>query len=606
MSEESLIGLKIGNICVIGQIGRGGMGAVYMGFDEKLQRQVALKVIHEKDRLDAEAKWRFLREARILSQLRHPHICQIHDYIESGEQDFLVLEYIEGQTLTDAIKKGLTNDVKHRIARQIVDVLAAAHAQGIVHRDLKPGNIMLTKDNQVKVLDFGLACVLQGDVAGPNATASKAPDLPSGTDGQATVPLSDKEAAHREEEKSAYLVTKLGFVLGTLSYMSPEQARGEIATPASDLYSFGLVLQELFTGTPASAKNPDVYEQLAKASRAETLPVTGLDRDLTALINRLKSLAPSNRPSAIDTALKLEWIQEKPRRNLRKWLMAAGVVVLTSVAVIMTIQAIRIRRESNRASRESEASRQVTQFLIDVFKVSDPTESEGNTVTARELLDRGAQRADAQLKDQPLLLARMLDTFGTIYVELGLYDRGKGFLESALALRKKYSPTEDAQVAISLFHMANVHQRQADYDKAESLYHQAESIQEKVLGPEHPDLANTFNALGNLNNDKGDYARAESFYLRALKIREKALGHDHLDVATVLHNLGVLSYYKGNYAQAESYYQRALKMEVKIAGPEYPELAITNESLAVLYYEKGDYKRAQGSYLRSLAIEEKI
>src|SRR5690349_11739788 len=153
----SLIGRHFGHIRVTQVVGQGGMGDVYGGYDEKLERKVALKVLNDDQRLDGEARERLLREARALSKLDHPNICRIHDYIETRDLDLLVLEYIDGQTLHDAMQQGMAHHEKLRIAIAIAEVMAQAHRAGIVHRDLKPENVMLTKSGEVKVLDFGLA-----------------------------------------------------------------------------------------------------------------------------------------------------------------------------------------------------------------------------------------------------------------------------------------------------------------------------------------------------------------------------------------------------------------------------------------------------------------
>jgi serine/threonine protein kinase len=151
------LGTKVGHIRVTEFLATGGMGDVYAGYDERLGRRVALKSIRSEHRLSTEAKARFLREARILSQLEHPRICRIHDLIEENDADVLVLELIVGKSLREASRTGLEPAQRMRIARQIVDVLAVAHAQAIVHRDLKPDNVMIELSGDVKVLDFGLA-----------------------------------------------------------------------------------------------------------------------------------------------------------------------------------------------------------------------------------------------------------------------------------------------------------------------------------------------------------------------------------------------------------------------------------------------------------------
>src|SRR5215212_2394938 len=151
-----LVGERFGHIRVTEVVGSGGMGDVYGGYDEKLERKVAVKVLSPDQRLEAEARERLLREARALSRLDHANICRIYDYIESDKVDLLVLEYIDGQTLADVTEKTSRGE-KLRIASAVAGVLVAAHRAGIVHRDLKPDNVMITTTGEVKVLDFGLA-----------------------------------------------------------------------------------------------------------------------------------------------------------------------------------------------------------------------------------------------------------------------------------------------------------------------------------------------------------------------------------------------------------------------------------------------------------------
>src|SRR5688572_14968424 len=210
-----LSGQRFGHIRVAEALGEGGMGMVYAGFDETLHRRVAVKVLQDDQRLDPEARARLIREARSLSQLDHPNICRIHDYIEGDRVDLLILEYIEGKTLLDAIEAGLTPAEKMHIATALAGVLVAAHRAGIVHRDLKPENVMLTSKGEVKVLDFGLARWLDD-----RARPTEPPRLRVATDDD-----------HLDRTDS--LRTAAGIAMGTPLYMSPEQARGEVLAAAS-------------------------------------------------------------------------------------------------------------------------------------------------------------------------------------------------------------------------------------------------------------------------------------------------------------------------------------------------------------------------------------
>jgi serine/threonine protein kinase len=323
-------GDRIGHVRVDGPLAEGGMGAVYAGFDEKLQRPVALKAIRG-DRLDAAARARLLTEARLLSQLDHPNVCRIHGYLESGgEEDFLVLELIRGRTLRAVLRQGLAPGERLAVAEGVARALEATHEKGIVHRDLKPANVMCTEDGQVKVLDFGLA-------------------RPDGRlDGRFDeIDESDEEAAP----------------VGTPSSMSPEQARGEPATAASDACALGLLLQELFTGRPAFEPGLPEPLLLVKAADGDTLPVRGIDPDLAALIRGLKAQVPEARPTAAAAAERLAWIRGKPRRRRLRLLTAAVTLAFVLGGVKYTLD---LQEARNAAEQEAARAAAAARFLEDL------------------------------------------------------------------------------------------------------------------------------------------------------------------------------------------------------------------------------------------------
>ncbi|HWW61568.1 MAG TPA: serine/threonine-protein kinase, partial [Thermoanaerobaculia bacterium] len=225
----SLIG---GHIRILEALGQGGMGEVYIGLDERLGRRVAVKTIRADRPRSDDSRERFLREARALSALDHPNICRLYEYIESPEGDFLVLELIDGRTLRRAIESGISRTKKLRVATEILTALIAAHRKGIVHRDLKPDNVMITADGAVKILDFGIARLEAPD----DAERELAIETERIEDAATLIyPIAD--------ERTAQLPARL--VVGTPQYMSPEQAAGGDVTPASDMYSFGLLLQTI-------------------------------------------------------------------------------------------------------------------------------------------------------------------------------------------------------------------------------------------------------------------------------------------------------------------------------------------------------------------------
>ena len=220
-----MVGKTISHYKVLEKIGEGGMGVVYRATDTKLNRDVALKILPEQFASDSQRMGRFQREAEVLASLDHPNIGQIYGIEDAGQTKALVLQLIEGPTLAERIAQGpIPVEETLKIALQMAEGLEAAHEKGVIHRDLKPANIKITPEGQVKILDFGLAKAMEGEVS--DSSLSQSPTLTNAA-------------------------TQAGMILGTAAYMSPEQAKGKAVDKRADIFAFGAVLYECLTGMRA-------------------------------------------------------------------------------------------------------------------------------------------------------------------------------------------------------------------------------------------------------------------------------------------------------------------------------------------------------------------
>jgi serine/threonine protein kinase len=274
---------KLGHYQVTNQIGKGGMGEVYLAKDSKLGRDVAIKVLPEQFAQDADRVARFQREAKVLASLNHPNIAAIYGLEESGGTNFLILELVEGDTLADRLKGGkIPVGESLKLALQIAEALEAAHEKGVIHRDLKPANIKVTPDGKVKVLDFGLAKAFAGEQADLNL--SNSPTLSN-------------------------MATQQGVILGTAAYMAPEQARGKAVDKRADIWAFGCILYEMLTGDVAF-RGEDVSEILASVIKGDVkldlLPANLHPRIREAIIRCLQKDLKRRYSSIADARYEIE------------------------------------------------------------------------------------------------------------------------------------------------------------------------------------------------------------------------------------------------------------------------------------------------------------
>jgi len=622
----------IGPYRIIEQIGAGGMGSVYRAEQEHpIRRQVALKLV--KLGMDtAEVIARFESERQALAVMSHPNIARV---LDAGATDqgrpFFVMELVEGEPITEYCdRRRLGVNPRLELVIQVCEGVHHAHQKGVIHRDLKPSNILVaTVDGRPapKIIDFGIAKAM-------------------------------------DQRPGGGAVTELGHAVGTPEFMSPEQmgATYPDIDIRSDVYSLGVLMYLLLAGTHPFATDDsgragarEVWRKVCfedptppsarlarrEATSGEVAQVRGTDpRSLTRRLRgdldwiAIKCLE-RDRANRYGTALELAADIRRHLDNLpvvagppevsyrlRKFVrrhtlgVVAGATILAALVLGIAGTShglLRARQAERRAQAEAEAARkalaetqELSRFLVDLFEVSNPGEARGATITARELLDRGAEQVRSGLDGQPLAQARLMLTIGSIYQNLGLYSRAEALLRESLTIRERELGPDHLDVAASLNSLGVLAMKLDRYAEAEQLFRRGLEIREKQLGQDHPDVALHVNNLATLYADQDRYKEAEPLYIRALQIREKALGPDHPDVAVVLNNLGDLYREQGRYAEAESALRRALEIKQRTLGPDHPSLAISQVNLANAIREQGRFDEAEPLLRRALEINQKV
>ncbi|MEE9503147.1 MAG: serine/threonine-protein kinase [Candidatus Aminicenantaceae bacterium] len=615
----------IGNYRIIQKLGEGGMGEVYEAEQtEPIRRRVALKII--KWGMDTKQMVaRFESERQALALMGHPNIARVYDAgaTEQG-RPFFVMECVKGVPITEYCDKHrLNNRRRLELFNQVCEGIQHAHQKGIIHRDIKASNVlvMIRDDKPVpKIIDFGVA----------------------------------KAIAQRLTEKSVF--TEMGQLIGTPEYMSPEQAEmtGLDIDTRTDVYSLGVLLYELLVGV-LPFKSEDLrsvgFDEIRRKIREEEPPkpstrltTPGFDTDhamnsrqtdLSTLTKQLKGeldwitmkAMAKDRTQRYASASELaadimRYIKHEPvlagppsaTYRLKKYVRrhkvgvaAASLVVLamiigitgTTIGLLKAVKAERIAKE------ETETAQQVSDFLVDLFEVSDPSEARGNTVTAREILDKGVDKIEVELQAQPRIQSRLMETMGRVYRNLGIYAQAAQILEKSLSLKRKVYGEEHLEVAASLHTLAVLYDTQGKYQEAESLFRQSLAIKEKILEEDHPEVAKSLNSIAVVNWNQGKYTEAEPLFQKSLAIKEKALGPDDPEVGNTLTNLGALYHLQSKFEEAEPLFKRALAISEKVLGQDHPDVAASLNNLGSLYEDMGKREEAEPLYERALAIWEK-
>lgn len=606
-------GTVIGAYRLLRLLGEGGMGLVYLAerADGLYEQQVALKLI-KRGMDSAQIVRRFEVERQILARLQHAHIARLLDGgLTDDGRPYFVMEVVDGEPIdVYCDTHRLTVDERLNLFATVCQAVVYAHANLVVHRDLKPENILVTPDGTVKLLDFGIAKVLQDD-------------------------------------DDVTRLTQVGGRILTPGYASPEQLRGEVIGTASDIYSLGVVLYELLAGQRPPAATGEAYSQ--------TLATTEPERPSTAV-----SQSPGEQATTVSTARRtqpdklrqrlagdldvicLKALRSEPERRygsveafaedvrrhrvglpvlarpdtvgyrVRKFVqrhrtgVALTTVTVLVIAALVGFYTTRLAEERDRAQIEAAKAQQVAAFLQDLFEVSSPSQSRGETVTARELLDRGAERLDADLADQPEVRATMYDVVGSVYRELGLYDDAASLLQQALTTKRDVYGADAAEVATTLTQLGITHRVQGDYAAADSAYRAALAIQQATYGPEHADIAETLTNLAVVVRRQGDLPRAETLAREALAQRIQFLGFDDEEVAGSMNNLAVILSLQDKMEEADSLYALATGVLRRTAGDLHPGVASMLNNRAYIRGQLGDLPASEALYREAIMAKRSL
>jgi serine/threonine protein kinase len=614
-SFEDKVPEKIGAYRVLGEIGRGGLATVLLAerHDDAYRMQVAIKLVRRG--LDtADILLRLRQERQILARLDHPHIARLLDggSTEDG-RPYVVMERIEGLPIDRYCRqhqRGLR--ARLQLFAAVGKAVAYSHRNLIIHRDIKPANILVTTNGEPKLLDFGIAKLLRPEEHDPG------------------------NAAH----------TSPGLRLLTPEYASPEQIEGRPLTTATDVYSLGILLYELLTGERPYRSEPGASRLPLEARSSPPEPPSGRSRrlqaegrgaglpaiaaarlqgDLDTIVLAALRLEPERRYASVeqmvdDVERYLDDLPIKARPDSRLYrarkfvrrhraAVAAGLAlfgILLTSTVVTTRQAILAEQQRRRAEAQSQRTARVSELLVRIFEVADPGEARGNTITAREILDRAADKLEKEIGDQPEDLAVMAETMGRVYRGLGLLEPAGRLHQIALERRRALWGVNNAEVARSLALLGELRFDQGRLPESQELVSEAYEIRRRLLGEEHPDTLQSGNDLAALRFHRGDFQGAAELFRLNLATRRRQLGENHLDVAAACDNLANVLLRLGNPAEAEQLFRHALALRLGLLGEGHPEVVATRGDLAGLLHSAGRVAEAEPLYRQVLADQNRL
>ena len=597
---------EIGPYRVTRKLGEGGMGVVYLAEREDLHRPAAIKFLRDA-RLSPQRRERFLREQRILAQLSHPSISRLYDASTLPDgTPYFVMEYVDGLPLTAFCERhGLSIGDRLGLFAKVCEVVHYAHRQALIHRDLKPSNILALDGGQsgkpsVKLLDFGIAKQTDPD--------------------EESVPL-----------------TQTGLGIMTPAYAAPEQLRGRAVGVFTDVYSLGVVLYELLTGslpfdlselTPFEAAQTviagDVDRPSARVRQLNTVPgfAAAMGKrawaDLDVLCLTAMHKDPDRRYPTVEALLRdvhhylgSQPLEARPdsagyrlgkflRRNRRA--VTAGAAIIVAVATLITFYTLRLSAARDAAFAEAARTQRIQRFMLNLFEGGDDIVGPEQDLQVTTLIERGVREARV-LDGEPAIQAELYQTLGEVYRRMSRFDRAEELLQVALAQRRELVGDDHPDVAETLMTLGLVSNDRGELEEAERLTREALEIVRTRLPPEHPRFAETLGSLGDVLQSRGDYEEAVRHLEEAVQLQEARDDTDGL-MAT----LGILAStysYAGEYETSDTINRRRLALVEERLGANHPSYATCLINLASNRRWLGYPKEAEALYREALAINER-
>jgi len=610
-------GASLGPYRIVQLIAEGGMGAVYQAVrvDDLYRKVVAVKIVRHCIYGEYALK-RFATERQILAHFDHPSIAKLLDAGTTPDgRPYFVMDFLAGRQIdTWCDQHRLPVRDRLELFLKVCAGVAYAHHNLVVHRDLKPGNILVTEDGEPKLLDFGIAKILEED------------------------PLTGAPAN---------TITVLRAM--TPEYASPEQVQGEPVNTATDLYSLGGLLYELLTGhrpyqlkgllpheaaevicqhdpprpsTVVRRTQPADPKTGAEAVTPESVSATrdgrpsrlsrALAGDLDRIVLKALEKQPAQRYSSVekfadDIRRHLEGRPVEARgtswgyhtgKFVRRHKAAVTATVLVALSLITGL--IATMRERNRADNEAATATAVDDFLQNDLLAqasasvqARPDIKPDPDLKVRTALDRAAARIAGKFDRQPLVEASIRQTIGDTYIDLGLYNEAQTQIERALALRYRVLGGQHRDTLTSMHKLGLVHWYQGEYALAEPLLARVLEVRRGVLGQDNPDTASVMNDLALVKLYRGDYVPAEPLFTKSLEIRRRSLGPESPDTLSTTNDLAALYVHQGKYAEAEPLLTKVLEARRRILGPEHPNTLLSANNLAVVLWDEGKYTEAE-------------